>query len=89
MSEKIKTSDKNNIEIQKHDLLKIYHFTGARNKKYYMYKYVVGNAEFSEDYFLISSLSECGHTYALKKDLGVCPDIEILQGSNLEKRKCK
>ena len=80
-------ADKYGIKIQPFDLLKVYHFTGVRGKKHYMYKLVVGNAEFSDDYFLISSLSECGHTYTLRKDYGVLPDVEILQGTNLDERR--
>jgi hypothetical protein len=52
-----------------------------------MYKHVIGNSHFSDDYFLISSLSECGHTYALKKDGGILPDVEIIQGTNLNERR--
>lgn len=80
-------SDKYGIKIQPFDLLKVYHFTGARRKKHYMYKQVIGNASFSDDYFLISSLSECGHTYTIRKDEGILPDVEILQGTNLCERK--
>ena len=33
-----KLYDKRGIPIQDGDVLKVFHFTGARNKKYYMYK---------------------------------------------------
>lgn len=33
--------DKNGIPVKQFDLLKFYHFTGARRKKYYMYKWVL------------------------------------------------
>lgn len=80
-------ADKNGTKIQQYDLLKVYHFTGARRKKHYMYKHVIGNAHFSDEYFLVSSLSECGHTYTLRKDGGILPDVEILQGTDLDKRR--
>jgi hypothetical protein len=80
-------SDKNGVPIQKHDLLKVYHFTGARRKKHYMYKYVIQDeADFSKDYFTISSLSECGHCYHVPKHSGISPDIEIIQGTNFVER---
>lgn len=33
--------DKNGQRIREYDLVKVFHFTGARNKKHYMYKWVV------------------------------------------------
>ncbi len=82
-----KVTDKNGVPIQQYDVLKVYHFTGARRKKHFMYKHVIGNASFSDDYFCVSSLSECGHTYSIRKDKGLLIDIEIIQGTNLDKRK--
>jgi len=32
--------DQNGKEIKEYSLLKMYHFTGARRKRYYMYKWV-------------------------------------------------
>jgi hypothetical protein len=34
-------TDKNGILLDEFDILKVFHFTGARKKKYYMYKMVV------------------------------------------------
>jgi hypothetical protein len=33
--------DKNGVAIEPNDVLKVYHFTGARRKKHYMYKLAV------------------------------------------------
>lgn len=33
--------DKNGVELEEFDIIKVYHFTGARRKKHYMYKMVV------------------------------------------------
>lgn len=33
--------DKNGVEIEEFDVLKIFHFTGARRKKHYMYKVAI------------------------------------------------
>ncbi len=38
--------DKNGRQVFEGDLLKIFHFIGARRKKYYMYKIVVKNDNF-------------------------------------------
>lgn len=37
----MKLYDKNGILIEPFDVLKVFHFIGARRKKYYMYKIVV------------------------------------------------
>lgn len=33
--------DKHGVEIKPGDLVKVYHFTGARRKKHYMYKWIL------------------------------------------------
>ena len=38
---KVSLLDKNGVLIEPFDVLKVYHFTGARKKKYYMYKMAV------------------------------------------------
>jgi len=37
---KMRFYDKKGIEIEEFDLLKVFHFIGARRKKHYMYKWV-------------------------------------------------
>lgn len=76
--------DKNGLAIQPYDLLKVFHFTGARRKKHYMYKYVLdvvelGKGAAREQYFKISSLSQCGHTYHEKIDGKTLHGVEIIQ----------
>lgn len=41
LAEKVETCDKNNRPIRVGDVLKVFHFTGARRKKHFMYKQVV------------------------------------------------
>lgn len=84
-----KIYDKHGIEIKPYDLIKVYHFTGARRKRHYMYKHVLGDYESNPHYFCVSSLSSCGHTYNLLKDNKIHPEIEILQGPRLDKRHTK
>lgn len=76
--------DKNGLTILPYDLLKVFHFTGARRKKHYMYKHVLGvvtlgKGENSAQYYKLSSLSECGHTYHEKIDGRAMQSVEILQ----------
>lgn len=71
------TTDKNGREIMLGDTLKIYHFTGARRKKHFMYKYVQGE---TARFFEISHLNPKNETYYLFKDSNRHDDIEIVQG---------
>lgn len=72
--------DKKGQEIQKLDLLKVFHFIGARNKKHYMYKWVgeintqlvCYHLDDSEELFY--SLL-CHHV----DENNICKDIEIVQ----------
>lgn len=43
--------DKNGQIIQQFDLIKVFHFMGARRKKYYMYKWVVGSIKYPDKLF--------------------------------------
>jgi hypothetical protein len=81
------TRDKKGRMIQKYDVLKVYHFTGSRNKKYYMYKHVIEDKAINGNYFTVSSLSRDNHTYSLGMYLGICNDIEIVQGEGLDERE--
>lgn len=81
--------DKNGIEIKAGDLLKIFHFTGSRRKKYYLYRYVQSRNETpaGSTYFIISHLDETGSTYKERIDNKKREDFEILQGFQLDKRE--
>lgn len=65
--------DQKNKPIKEHDVLKVFHFVGARKKRYYMYKHVtVRNGElyalhlmptregFSDGYLLWTQANENG-----------------------------
>lgn len=81
--------DKKGRAIEPFDVLKVYHFTGSRRKRHYMYKHVLGIKKFNNpdlEYLQISSLSHCGHIYHEVIDGRVLFDYEIVQGRNLEKR---
>lgn len=82
------TCDKHGREIKIGDVLKVYHFTGSRRKKHYMYKQVVGErllgglgGKPKVPYFDVSHL-DMNHdeNYTIHKHEGVLRDYEILQG---------
>ena len=81
------TRDKNGKEIRIGDVLKVFHFIGARRKKHYMYKQVIGERLLGglidgrkTSYFVISHLDLTDDNYYLGKSEGILPDYEILQG---------
>lgn len=70
--------DKNGSEIKEYDVLKIFHFVGARRKKHYMYKWVrldkhghlaISHLDDSEDLVPLAACSRTGKIY----------DAEIVQ----------
>jgi len=76
--------DKNRRPILEADILKVYHFTGARNKRHYMYKQAGKVNLFGKEnvpYLKISHLDQSvdGH-YHEKYDGRVLTDYEIIQG---------
>lgn len=76
--------DKYNREIEKYDLIKIFHFIGARNKRYYMYKLaVIRNGQLVLDH--LSNQGYCQVSACQQKDM------EIVQSKNWRKldRKVK
>lgn len=76
--------DKKGIPIIKGDVLKVFHFVGRRNKKYYMYKYVLSTNEPNNFYkiaHLSSKSSELGKSfYYLKDENQIEDNYEIVQG---------
>lgn len=72
--------DKNGKVIKEFDLLKVYHFTGARKKKYYMYKWV--KRDKSTGHLMGHSLNYEDHCFnlysAVNNDL-IWEDAEIIQ----------
>lgn len=74
--------DKTGREIMQGDVLKVFHFVGARNKRHYMYKQVVGErllGQRQSAYWWVSHLNQTDDGYHLAKDGAVLRDTEIVQ----------
>lgn len=81
--------DKHGREIMLGDVLKVFHFVGARRKRYYMYKHVVGDFTVKGKEmtaFRVSHLESLagGDGYLLLKDGTHLPHYEIVQGYGLD-----
>jgi hypothetical protein len=73
--------DKEGIPILPGDTLKVFHFTGSRGKKFYMYKYVKELRSCNGKYLLeVMHLSLDGASYWMSLDDRIHADIEIVQG---------
>ena len=84
-----KTRDKHGRAMKEGDVLNVFHFIGARRKRYFMYKQIVGtrmlgglNDTPKLYYFDVSHLNMDGgyDNYTIGTAEGVLPDYEILQG---------
>lgn len=65
------------------DVLKVFHFTGARKKKYFMYKQadgIVPLGKYHTPYMRINHLSMSDAHYHEKADGRILRDYEIVQG---------
>jgi hypothetical protein len=76
--------DQNRRQIAVGDVLKVFHFTGARRKRHFMYKQVLAEVTLGADgarYFAVSHLTlgadEPYHEYL---DGRVMAEVEIVQG---------
>ena len=79
----IQIYDKTGREIKEHDILKIFHFIGARRKRHYMYKQVgkiVHLGKNKSPYLEIHHLNERDETYKQKINGCIHENIEIVQG---------
>ena len=81
--------DKKGIEIHPFDVLKVFHFIGARRKKHYMYKMVqevvfLGKEDCANPYLKISHLDRNGDYYHEAYDGRQLKDYEIVQGFGLD-----
>jgi len=75
--------DKNRLPIAVGDILKVFHFIGARRKRHYMYKQVIGVRTFVTGcpYLVISHLNlAMDEPYHERIDGRVMMDCEIVQG---------
>ena len=93
MTEDGKLFDARGRKIMVGDVLKVFHFIGARRKRYYMYQQVVGVVHFGKNehslpYLKISHLNLSDDCYHECLDGRTLSDYEILQGvkSDLEDR---
>lgn len=74
--------DKNGREIMIGDIVKIFHFTGARRKRHYMYKQVVGERTWpsgNKRLFFSHLTMKDGDGFYVSLDGGHHPDYEIVQ----------
>lgn len=71
--------DKTGREILVGDLVKVFHFVGARRKKHYMYKYVA-EAHSTKLYLNHLHPHSLDDGYYIQKDGKVLEDYEIVQG---------
>lgn len=74
--------DKNGRIIRKGDIVKVYHFTGARRKRYYMYKQCLGVTRVFKDGSMAWSFDhlDLGHTRPYEVLGGeILTDYEIIQ----------
>lgn len=81
--------DKTGREIMVGDVLKIFHFVGARRKRYFIYKQVLGAETTAQgrSIFRISHLTvppDTPQSYVEYRDHRILHDYEIVQGFDLE-----
>ena len=85
-----KLRDKNGRSIEVGDVLKVFHFTGARRKRYYMYKQAKGLVHLGDEkhpFMEFSHLGKSGGSYDLHMNGKILTDYEIVQGwDDFEKR---
>lgn len=76
--------DKNGYEIRPGDVLKVYHFTGARRKQYFMYKIAHEIDGFLYAAHLHNIYKDGGiskhNSYAMPRTGGYLADYEIIEG---------
>lgn len=76
--------DKNGIIIEEFDVLKVFHFIGARRKKHYMYKVVIKWEDKLCASHIESNPLKFGYGLWFKENWD---DTEIVQSKNWEKLK--
>lgn len=78
-------ADKKGIEIRPGDVLKVFHFVGARNKQHYMYKVVHqidGYLYAAHAHTIYLEGLSLKNSFALPRDGGRLDDFEIVEGFN-------
>ena len=73
--------DKNGRQIERGDVLKVFHFTGARKKRHYMYKQALGTKTLGQgtEYMMFSHLEMDDKYYVERCDGRTLADYEIVQ----------
>jgi hypothetical protein len=83
-----KLKDKNGIVIEEFDVLKVFHFIGARRKKYYVYKLVIlWDGHLYGAHLDRNPLTPGYHLASLTDQDETLMDTEIVQSKNMEKLK--
>lgn len=74
--------DKRGLPLQIGDVLKVFHFVGARRKKHYMYKHVIGSGIWKDGthYLKVGHLDMTSDHYEYELDDTILKDVEIVQG---------
>lgn len=84
--------DKNGRQIERGDILKVFHFTGARNKRHYMYKQALGTKMLGSGsaYMMFSHLDLDDKYYVEPCDGRSLADYEIVQSidAKFDERPC-
>lgn len=86
--------DKTGRQIERGDIVKVYHFTDARRKRHFMYKQAIGLRSFGSDlkYMTFDHLDLDGEYYCELCDGRSLPDYEIVQSIDAkfeERPRCK
>jgi len=76
--------DLNQRKMEIGDILKVFHFTDADGKDFYIYKQIIGRiflgkGEYRSEYFKISHLDMTGDYYTLPINNKILTDYEIIQ----------
>lgn len=72
--------DKTGRQIERGDVLEVYHFTGARRKRYFMYKQAMGVRTINgTDYAVMDHLDMNAEHYLERCDGRTLPEYEIVQ----------
>lgn len=73
--------DKTGRQIERGDILKVFHFTGHRNKRHYMYKQALGTKTLGSgtEYMMFSHLEMKDDYYLERCDGRALRDYEIVQ----------
>jgi hypothetical protein len=86
--------DKAGRQIERGDIVKVYHFTGLRGKRHFMYKQAMGLRSFGSDsqYMVFDHLNLDTEHYHELCDGRSLPDYEIVQSIDAkfeERPRCK